>query len=1808
MRNHPAVGIIGASICGMFRLVPAVLVCFGSIGLLSLSEAAPLTEARVTKVVNDVKVIDPAKGDHDARPNDVIHDDLALTTGIKSRSELLFQDETLTRLGPESYFSFRSGSRDIILDKGTMLLQVPKGAGGARIHTAAVTAAITGTTIMMEYVPKRHIKVLVLEGSLRLSMNGRFGDSLLLLPGRMVIMSPDAKRIPDPVSVDLRKILHTSKLVNMHKGQGNGGSPLPSMALIEKEIEHQQSAKGSNLLVPTNLVIMGKGTTVSLAPDALLDQLENRDDASDLFASITGQNGAPGTGHGPAPTPLATAAPTPNPNPTPNSNPAASGTPPPPPALPYMATAGTIVHTTTSAPVIVTGKQTQVGAIYKDLNTNGSPSAFLFGSVSSADNQINFDGFYLKNFRPSAVFEFASLNLSGGFTFDTEGGPANVSLVGNSAITGSPGATISLKGINSLLFATTAGDITLPAGANFVTRGDKPGMLAFYARGGNALIGSTFNLPKTSIQITAENDAIVEGSAAFTSSQLTLTGLRNAQFDGQANLSSLFQLTGGAVEFGGTVNVHDAFMFGGSAVVNGTLTAEKFTSAVAGDFTLSMSGGLHLEEGATILAGSNLLLQGVVSTHDLTLIAGTATLDGSIDAGDQLLVLARTIAVNGTLQGNNSDFASSGDFLLGANGTLGNREKITVNSGGGAQFDGTINAPEADLTVRTTGGSIVFNGGISAEHVDLSSTGNAALNQMVSTEELTIHAANISIAGNVSTKLSDLNAAGDFNLTSTGILNLLNNAEIVAGQGITIAGNVQLNDDLTLNAATATTVSGAVAAHTVTFESPALTIVPGGRVTASADVNVTGAASAVLDGNVTAAGNLKLTASSIEIGGSAQASSVTVSTPTLQVNGTLLAQNSLALQLTTGLVAGAAGSIIAAPNVSITVPGPFTFNVADASTTRFDPTNLASLTVSAGSIIFNSDVNVSRTGNLTASNGGIDATGHQLSGFDQISIASGKLVAGGVSANKLIAAPAGSIVIANNLALANSLTAGAVSVGAVVSAPSITVSSITAAGVHANTLTASGTVSLGSADLAPFSGSTLSLTAGNLNFSSDLNFAGLTANLATTNGDIDTAGHQLGGLNNVTIANGSLLTGALSANNLTVSDPGGAAVLKGTIALAGSMKVTAATLDVNGSVTAPVVTLQLSSALNPGSAGSRVAANTLSITTPTAFTFNVTNGSITAFDISNLTRLTIVARSISFTSDLNLPAPLSSLTATAGNIDATGHQLSGFDQITLTNGSLFAAGLSANKLTLTQAGSVNVTNDLQLAQSLTSPGAISAGGVLSSPVISAGSITATGLHTNTLTATGALLINSADLTPFSGSALSLTAGSVTFGANVSLSALTANVTTTAGDINAAGHQLSGFNNLTLTNGNLSANDINAASVHLNQSGTATITGNLTLTGSLTAPSTVTVGGTLTAPSVNAGTVTANGLHTDDTSAVTAITLNSTDLAPIATSTVSLAAPSISFVAGATLNGLAGTPGSSPGNAKNLALDTADFSTTSLVTLNGGDADPGRAEAGGSGGQLSITSSGNVTMSAPISATSGQNSDPTLTGGDGGSVTVTANKTITANDKIEVSSSDGNRRRSAAGGNITLSSRATSGTAIAVNSSAQLLALLDVAAPGPGGTIKFVSSGGAVNVTGATMQADRGTIDVRNTGNTGSVSVSNATLNASTIKVGALGRNGTLNVSGGTISADSIIKLYAGGSNGTVNFTGDVTLNGNSVKTIAGDTVTIFNGKTVTVNGPAPANVFTNNPNYTGWGGNGTTTGTFAGQGATTQPLSGAPGF
>jgi hypothetical protein len=110
-------------------------------------------------------------------------------------------------------------------------------------------------------------------------------------------------------------------------------------------------------------------------------------------------------------------------------------------------------------------------------------------------------------------------------------------------------------------------------------------------------------------------------------------------------------------------------------------------------------------------------------------------------------------------------------------------------------------------------------------------------------------------------------------------------------------------------------------------------------------------------------------------------------------------------------------------------------------------------------------------------------------------------------------------------------------------------------------------------------------------------------------------------------------------------------------------------------------------------------------------------------------------------------------------------------------------------------------------------------------------------------------------------------------------------------------------------------------------------------------------------------------------------------------------------------------------------------------------------------------------------------------------------------------------------------------------------------------------------------------------------------------VSVFGSNGTLRIGGGSFSANTLLHLYAPGSNGTIDFISNVKLNiSSAAAVIAANTVTIENGVVVTVNGGIPANVFANVPNYTGSGGNGSTRGIFGGAGATTQPLSQAPPF
>ena len=125
-------------------LSAAALVFVFAGGLPNKVSADELKEAKVTQVIQDVRVLPSNASARPAAVNDDVRQGTAVQTGVQSRSELTFKDKTMTRLGEKTIFSVGEGPRTIDLGSGQFLMYVPKKTGGARVKAGVVTAAITG--------------------------------------------------------------------------------------------------------------------------------------------------------------------------------------------------------------------------------------------------------------------------------------------------------------------------------------------------------------------------------------------------------------------------------------------------------------------------------------------------------------------------------------------------------------------------------------------------------------------------------------------------------------------------------------------------------------------------------------------------------------------------------------------------------------------------------------------------------------------------------------------------------------------------------------------------------------------------------------------------------------------------------------------------------------------------------------------------------------------------------------------------------------------------------------------------------------------------------------------------------------------------------------------------------------------------------------------------------------------------------------------------------------------------------------------------------------------------------------------------------------------------------------------------------------------------------------------------------------------------------------------------------------------------------------------------------------------------------
>jgi hypothetical protein len=202
-------------------------------------------DARVTQIVHDVRVLPSQASARPASLNETIRQGTGVRTGSDSRAELTFSDQSLTRLGANTVFSFDQGGRDSNLTSGAALICVPPSAGTVRINTPAVTAAISGGINMTETHTNSWIKVITIEGQSVVTLKSS-GETLTLHAGQMIALPPGAKHFTKVQNINLKKLTDHSVLIRFAR--------LPKWVwdLIEAEIRRQQiSPPSGGLKDPT---------------------------------------------------------------------------------------------------------------------------------------------------------------------------------------------------------------------------------------------------------------------------------------------------------------------------------------------------------------------------------------------------------------------------------------------------------------------------------------------------------------------------------------------------------------------------------------------------------------------------------------------------------------------------------------------------------------------------------------------------------------------------------------------------------------------------------------------------------------------------------------------------------------------------------------------------------------------------------------------------------------------------------------------------------------------------------------------------------------------------------------------------------------------------------------------------------------------------------------------------------------------------------------------------------------------------------------------------------------------------------------------------------------------------------------------------------------------------------------------------------------------------------------------------------------------------------------------------------------------
>jgi hypothetical protein len=206
---------------------------------LTAHAATPLTESTFTEIINDAKVVTAStQAATPAKTNELFKAPDLVRTGPASRVELTAADNTITRIGANTVFTFEPTGRSIYLERGSVLFHAPAGKGGGAIKHGGASAAVLGTTIIGAILGDGSFKIMVLEGQCLVTL--RNGSTLTLNAGQFVVIPPDG----DSFGLDTQTF-NIGQLVSRLLLLQGFSNPLSSLQLINDAIQAQNSAIAS---------------------------------------------------------------------------------------------------------------------------------------------------------------------------------------------------------------------------------------------------------------------------------------------------------------------------------------------------------------------------------------------------------------------------------------------------------------------------------------------------------------------------------------------------------------------------------------------------------------------------------------------------------------------------------------------------------------------------------------------------------------------------------------------------------------------------------------------------------------------------------------------------------------------------------------------------------------------------------------------------------------------------------------------------------------------------------------------------------------------------------------------------------------------------------------------------------------------------------------------------------------------------------------------------------------------------------------------------------------------------------------------------------------------------------------------------------------------------------------------------------------------------------------------------------------------------------------------------------------------------